>query len=247
MQNEILKNGFLCINKPTGVTSFEVVSSVKRSIGIKHVGHLGTIDKAGAGVLPIAVGSATKFFDYFLTKDKEYIAYFKFGSETDTLDSYGTITKISNKIITKKELENAAKTFLGKSMQEPPMFSAVKVNGRRASDRAIDGENLELKKREIEIFSFDILDQIQTNLFVVKIACSAGTYIRSIVRDIAKKMGTVGTMVAIIRTKSGEFNISNAILPTEISWDKVKDISSVVNVSEIDNEKLKRLCSNNNE
>jgi len=244
-QNE--RMGFLCINKPTGMTSFEVVAAVRRALGIKHVGHLGTIDKAGAGVLPIAVGRATRFFDYFLTKNKEYIAYFRFGKETDTLDSYGKITKEDCRIISKAELERAAKTFIGESMQEPPQFSAVKVDGKRASDRAITGEEVELKKRKINIFSFDVIEEIQTNLFAVKISCSAGTYIRSIVRDIAKKLGTCGTMIAIIRTKSGSFCIENSILVDDVSWDRLINVLDVVNVDEIDNEKLKRLCNNNNE
>ena len=241
------KSGFLCINKPTGMTSFEVVSAVKRALGIKHVGHLGTIDKAGAGVLPIAVGKATKFFDYFLTKDKEYIAYFKFGVETDTLDGYGTITKSDKKIITKKELESVAKIFVGESMQIPPQFSALKVDGKRASDRAIDGEQVELKARKINIYSFDVLDQVQQNLFAVKISSSAGTYIRSIARDVAKKLGTCATMIAIIRTKSGVFSIDKSITIGDISWNCLIDINSVVNVDELENEKLKRLCFDNNE
>lgn len=244
-QNE--KSGFLCINKPTGMTSFEVVSAVKRALGTKHVGHLGTIDKAGAGVLPIAVGKATKFFDYFLTKDKEYIAYFRFGVETDTLDSYGTITKTDKKIVSKKDLEQAAKTFIGEGFQVPPKFSALKVDGERASDRTLSGEEIELKPRKVKIYSFDVLDNLQQNLFVVKISCSAGTYIRSIARDVAKKLGTCATMIAIIRTKSGAFEIENSIVPAEICWENVVPISSVVDVQDLDSEKLKRLCIDNDE
>ena len=247
MQSNEERNGFLCINKPTGATSFEVVSAVKKALKTKHVGHLGTIDKAGAGVLPIAVGKATKFFDYFLSKDKEYIAYFKFGEETDTLDSYGTITDKSDKIISRTELELAAKTFIGESMQTPPQYSAVKIDGKRASDRALGGEELKLKERKIKIYNFEVLDQIQINLFSVRIKCSAGTYIRSIVRDVAKKLGTCGTMTAIIRTKSGAFSIEKSIIPSEVSWNNLIDICDVVNVSELSNEKLKRLCCNNNE
>ena len=241
------QNGFLCINKPTGVTSFEVVSMAKRALQTKHVGHLGTIDKAGAGVLPLAVGNATKFFDHFLTKNKEYIAYFKFGVQTDTLDSYGTITQTNNKIISRADLEKAAKKFVGEGQQVPPQFSALKVNGQRASDRVISGEEVELKPRKITIHSFEVLDQIDTNVFAVKIECSAGTYIRSIVRDIAHVLGTCGTMIAIIRTKSGAFKISSSITPDQISWENVLPIKSVVNEEELETEKLKRLYNNNNE
>ena len=245
MMNDSLKSGFLCVNKPTGMTSFEVVTAAKRALGTKHVGHLGTIDKAGAGVLPIAVGDATKFFDYFLTKDKEYIAYFKFGTETDTLDSYGNITQRDQKIITRKELEEAAKTFLGESMQLPPQFSALKVNGKRAAERVVCGEEVVLKPRKVNIMSFDVLEQVQTNVFIVKIACSAGTYIRSIMRDIARKLDTCGTMIAIIRVKSGEFVIENSVLPSEIGWNKIIPINKMVKMDNSMTERMKRLCNDN--
>ena len=239
--------GFLNINKPSGMTSFEVVSKVKRILGTKKVGHLGTIDKAGSGVLPIAVGSATKFFDYFLSKDKEYLAYFKFGEQTDTLDSYGTITCKSSKVVEEKELEMAAKMMVGEQMQLPPQYSAVKVGGKRASDRTLSGESVELKPRRIVIYSFDIVKKLDLNLFLVKIHCSAGTYIRSIMRDIAHALGTCGTMIGIIRTRSGKFEIQNSITIDEISWEKLISPKDVVASDEIENTKLKRLLMDNNE
>ena len=239
--------GFLNINKPSGMTSFDVVSKVRRALGTRKVGHLGTIDKAGAGVLPVAVGAATKFFDFFLSKDKEYIAYFKFGEQTDTLDSYGTITSKNNKIIHIQDLEKAAKQMIGEQMQLPPMFSAVKVGGKRASDRTLVGEDVVLAPRKIVIYSFDVLEELETNLFAVKIHCSAGTYVRSIMRDIACLLGTCGTMIGIIRTKSGAFEIENSITLDEISWDNVILPSEVVDIGEVSNEKLKRLLVDNNE
>lgn len=240
-------SGFLCINKPTGKTSFEIVSQAKRILGTKKVGHLGTIDKAGAGVLPLAVGNATKFFDYFLTKNKEYLAYFAFGFQTDTLDSYGNITTTNNKKITKEQLQEAAKTFLGQQMQLPPQYSALKVNGKRAAERATQGQEVQLKPRPITIHSFDVLNEVYPNVFLVKIGCSAGTYIRSIMRDIALKLNTCGTMVAIIRTISGAFSIHNSITPDQISWQNVMPISSVVSADELNNEKLIKLLNSNNE
>lgn len=235
-------SGFLCINKPTGLTSFEVVAMAKRLLGTRKVGHLGTIDKAGAGVLPLAVGSATKFFDFFLTKDKEYIAVFRFGEETDTVDSYGTITNKNQVIVNKKMFEKAKEQFIGKITQTPPEFSAVKVGGKRAAEIVSKGGEVQLKSREVTIYSFDILEEMGQNLFKVKINCSAGTYIRSIMRDIARVLGTFGTMVGIIRTQSGAFKIEDSILPEEISWENVVPVKDVISEKDLENnEKLKRL------
>ena len=242
-----MQSGFLCVNKPTGMTSFEVVSLVKKKLGTKRVGHLGTIDKAGAGVLPIAVGRATKFFDHFLSKDKTYLAIFRFGEETDTLDSYGTITNKNSVNVTLNELKEASKKFVGHISQTPPSYSAVKVGGKRASDIVHSGGEVELKSRDVVVFSFDVLEMLEKNLFLVKIHCSAGTYIRSIVRDIAHVLGTFGTMVAIIRTQSGAFEIENSILPEEIDWENVVPISSVVKPEELESDKLKKLLENNND
>ncbi len=234
MKNELLnKSGFLCINKPTGMTSYEIVSLAKKKLNIRKIGHLGTIDKAGAGVLPLAVGLATKFFDYFLSKDKVYLALFKFGAETDTLDSYGTIVNRSDKLVTFSMLENSSKKFIGEIMQVPPKFSAVKISGKRASDLTQKGIDIKLKPRLVKIYNFEVLKEIKENLFLVLIHCSSGTYIRSIMRDIAQDLGTFGTMVGIIRTRSGPFCLDDAILIDDISWENLIPLENIVGKQEI--------------
>ena len=202
--------GFVNVIKPTGVTSFEVVSRVKKIFNEKHVGHLGTLDPAASGVLPIAVGKATKFFDYFLNKDKCYTALVKFGKETDTLDSFGNITNIDNKIISKEDIEKVISNFVGEIEQVPPKFSAIKIDGKKAYELARKNINFEIKSRKITIFDIKLIKNCGKNLFLFQVHCSAGTYIRTLFQDIAKALKTVSTTVAIIRTKSGRFKIDDA-------------------------------------
>lgn len=202
--------GFVNVIKPTGVTSFEVVSRVKKIFNEKHVGHLGTLDPAASGVLPIAVGKATKFFDYFLNKDKCYTALVKFGKETDTLDSFGNITNINDKIILKEDIEKVISNFVGEIEQVPPKFSAIKIDGKKAYELARKNINFEIKSRKITIFDIKLIKNCGKNLFLFQVHCSAGTYIRTLFQDIAKALETVSTTVAIIRTKSGRFKIDDA-------------------------------------
>lgn len=205
------KCGFVNVIKPTGMTSSDVVCAVKKIIGEKKVGHLGTLDPAASGVLPIAVGKAAKFFDYFLKKDKVYVADVKFGVLTDTLDSFGKIIETDDIVIKKEQLESVLIGFVGKIKQVPPLYSAIKVNGKKACDLARNGEIVELKKREIEIYSIELLDEIDVNTFRFRVHCTAGTYIRTLFNDIAVKLGTIATTPVIIREKSGSFDTKNAV------------------------------------
>ena len=203
--------GFVNIVKPTGMSSSDVVCKVKKILKTKKVGHLGTLDPAASGVLPIAVGRATKFFDYFLTKDKEYVAIVKFGIETDSLDSFGNITNTNTKSIEESEILKVIPRFIGKISQVPPKFSAIKINGKRACDLARVDASFEIKPREIEIFDIKLLKKLDDNEFLFKVHCSAGTYIRTLFSDIAYALETISTTTAIIRTNSGRFFIENAI------------------------------------
>ena len=203
--------GFVNIVKPTGMTSSDVVLKVKKILKTKKVGHLGTLDPAASGVLPIAVGKATKFFDYFLNKDKEYFAVVKFGVETDTLDSFGNITKTDSKQVTKEMLLKVIKTFEGNILQTPPKYSAIKIGGKKACDLAREGVEVEIKPKQIHIFKIELVDELGDNQFSFKVHCSAGTYIRTLFSDVAYSLGTVSTTPVIIRTKSGRFNSFNSI------------------------------------
>lgn len=209
--------GFVSINKPSGMTSSDVVVKVRgilrAATGEKKikVGHLGTLDPNGAGVLPIAVGSATKLFEYTTKKVKKYRAGICFGKTTDTLDSYGEVTETSDFVPSKEQVEAVLKNLIGDVMQVPPSYSSLSVGGVKAYKLARKGESAQLKARPVKIFDIKLVSEIQPGHYVLDIVCEGGTYVRSIVRDIAAELNTVAYMSFIIRTKSGEFLLENSI------------------------------------
>ena len=220
--------GFVNIFKPTGMTSFEVVKQIKKVLKVKRVGHLGTLDPAAAGVLPVAVGRATKFFDYFLKKDKVYFAMVKFGILTDTLDSCGKVLKREDVDISSEEIEKILPRFIGKQQQIPPKYSAVKVNGEKAYDLARRGKEFELKPKDIEVYGLKLIRQQDKNLFLFEAHVSAGTYIRTLFGDMAGALGTVATTPVIIRARSGSFDIENALTMGEfLKTPKVMSVAEV--------------------
>lgn len=228
--------GFYNILKPTGVSSGFVVNKIKR-ITNEKVGHLGTLDPSASGVLSIAVGKATKFFDYFLNKDKVYVALAKFGVLTNTLDSDGEILKRENVKVSLEDIKKVLPSLCGKIDQIPPIFSSKNINGERAYDLARQGKQVVLEPKKVQIYSIKAEKLAQNNLFRIKIHCSSGTYVRSIIRDIAEKIGTVATTVCIIRTCSGKFEISDSITLDELAENPEKHlikINSILNLPEIE-------------
>lgn len=227
--------GFVNVNKPTGISSSFVVQKVKKALcsasGQKvKVGHFGTLDPLASGVLPIAVGTATRLFDYAQAKVKVYQATFLFGVETDTFDSEGAVTKTDDKIILKSDVQTAIKVFIGKIKQIPPMYSAKSVNGKRAYQLAREGKEVDLAPKEVEILDFKLLEDdngsvmlksgeyaLKPNEFAFEIACSSGTYIRALARDLASTLGTVGYMSSLLRVKSGSFELADAVTIEEFS------------------------------
>lgn len=207
--------GFYNVLKPTGVSSGFVVNKIKR-ITHEKVGHLGTLDPSASGVLSVAVGNATRFFDYFLNKDKEYVALAKFGILTDTLDSDGTVLKTENKEVTLEEIQKVIPDLIGEIDQIPPIFSSKNINGVRAYDLARQGKDVVLSPKKVQIFDIKAEKSHQNDVFKLKIHCSSGTYVRSIVRDIAEKLGTIATTCCIIRTKTGKFHIDESVTLGEI-------------------------------
>lgn len=201
--------GFFNINKPRGMNSTKVVAIIKR-LTHEKVGHLGTLDPDAHGVLPIAVGKATRLFDFFLNKDKVYEARGRFGVLTDTLDESGRVVLTNDVRPTRAQLEAVLPLFCGKQMQMPPIFSAKQVDGERAYDKARRGEEVTLTPREINIFSLELLS-FEGDEFSVRIHCSAGTYVRALIRDIAEKLGGIATTVDIFRTRSGAFDIASSV------------------------------------
>lgn len=207
--------GFVNVLKPCGATASDVVVKLRKILGERKIGHLGTLDPGAVGVLPIAVGNATKLFDLLTNKKKTYRAFFTFGKTTDTLDSYGQVVATGN-VPTADCVLGAVKAFVGEIDQIPPMYSAISVGGVRAYQLARKGGEVELKKRAVTIYGYDFVKQISEDTYVFDITCSGGTYIRSLARDLAVAVGTVGYMSGLIRLSSGCFDIDNALTLDEI-------------------------------
>lgn len=214
--------GFLNIYKPKGMTSFDVVAKLRRVTKIKQIGHTGTLDPFAVGVLPICIGKATRLIEY-LDDDKEYLATVQFGKDTDTYDLDGTVTKTYDKKITQEDLISILDDFRGKIEQLPPIYSAIKVNGKKLYEYARNGEEVEIKPRKVfisklELESFDYEKQEAKIL----VDCSKGTYIRSIAYDIGQKLNCGGYLTALERTKAGLFNREHSI-PLE-NFGEVSDV-----------------------
>ena len=211
-------NKIVNILKPTGMTSHDVVSRVRRILNMKKVGHTGTLDPDAAGVLPICLNKATKVSELILNKEKSYICELTLGAATDTYDSSGAITSrgdTSN--ITKEDIHNAFETQKGEIEQYPPVYSALKVNGQKMCDLARKGkaDTIEIKSRKVKIEKIEILNIIENKiLFLVK--CSKGTYVRSICHDIGQYLKCGGHMSFLLRTSSGKFNLENSITLEEL-------------------------------
>ena len=206
----ISRFGFFNVDKPSGITSGTVVNKCKWLCGVP-CGHMGTLDPLASGVLPVGVGKAARLFDYFLDKEKEYIAKFTFGVTSNTLDSTGELTAQGH-IPTANEIARVLPDFVGDIMQIPPKYSAKNVNGQRGYDLARKGVEFELAPKKVRIFGVELVGEAEEeNTFVFKINCGGGTYIRSLARDIALKLGTSAVMSALNRTQSGVFTQKDAI------------------------------------
>ena len=209
-------NGFVNVLKPVGATASDVVVCLKHVLGERKVGHLGTLDPGASGVLPVAVGQGTKLFDFLTNKVKKYRAFFTFGKTTDTLDSYGEITDICDILPTEQLIKAVLSGFVGEFDQIPPIYSAKSVGGVRAYKLARSGAEVQLKPRRIVIYDIRLVEQKSADTFIFDITCGGGTYIRSIVRDLAATLNTVGYMSGLIRLQSGCFTIDNAYTLDEI-------------------------------
>ena len=234
-------NGIILINKEKGCTSHDVVYKVKKLTNSK-VGHTGTLDPNATGVLPLLIGEATKISKYLINHDKEYEVVLELGKKTSTADVEGEV--IEEKEVPAESLEEQyvkeiLKIFIGKQEQTPPIYSAIKVNGKKLYEYARKGQEVKLEPRQIEIYGIELLNinkaEKQINF---RVQCSKGTYIRSLCEDIAEKLGTVGFMKELKRTVVGDFKIENAITLEELR-EKIenKDYSCIISVEEIFKEK----------
>lgn len=203
-------NGLLVINKEKNYTSRDVVNIISKIFNTSKVGHTGTLDPIATGVMVVAIGSALKLVDILTSDKKEYIATVKLGIETDTLDVTGNVlNKNDDYQLNEVKLSEVLQSFLGKSVQEVPLYSAVKVNGKRLYEYARKNIDVEIPKREIEIFEIELLSY-KKDEFSFRVVVSKGTYIRSLIRDIGRKMKILTCMKDLLRTKQGDFSITDS-------------------------------------
>ena len=215
-------NGIIVINKPTEYTSHDVVAKVKKILNIKKVGHTGTLDPNATGVLPLLLNTGTKLSKYLIEHDKEYEVTLELGIKTDTADIEGNVIK-KEEVNWKKlnDIEETLNTFLGEQTQIPPIYSAIKVNGKKLYEYARSGQNINIEPRNIQIYEIELqkIDK-QKNEINFRVHCSKGTYIRSLCEDIAQRLGTIGYMKELTRTKVGNFTINEAVKIEEIENNK---------------------------
>ncbi|MEN3929718.1 tRNA pseudouridine(55) synthase TruB [Microvirga sp. W0021] len=203
-------SGWVIVDKDIGVTSTRAVSMVKRILSAKKAGHAGTLDPLASGILPIALGEATKTVPYVMDGEKSYVFTVEWGSETTTDDREGDVINRSDNIPTREEVEALLPEFTGIILQVPPKFSAIKIQGERAYDLARDGEDVELKAREVEIERLELISH-EGNQTVIAADCGKGTYIRSIARDMGRKLGCFAHIATLRRTRVGHFTEADAI------------------------------------
>lgn len=217
-------DGIIVINKEKEYTSHDVVAKLKKKLNISKVGHTGTLDPNATGVLPILIGKGTKFSKYLINHDKIYEVELELGKKTDTADIEGKVIEEKNvdeKYI-KENLLQVLESFIGKQEQIPPMYSAIKKNGKKLYEYARAGEKVEIEPRKIEIYKID-LNKYDKNIITFVVSCSKGTYIRSLCEDIAEKLNTVGYMKNLKRLQVGEFNIRDAVYIDDIDLKNVND------------------------
>lgn len=210
-------NGILIINKPMDFTSFDAVAVTRKASTQRKIGHCGTLDPNATGVLPVLLGAATKAQDILPNHDKEYVAELKFGIKTDTLDIWGEVIKEEKSTVTKEQFEAVLPRFTGEIMQVPPMYSALKKDGQRLYELARQGIEVKREARPVTIYSLICEDFSEENQSAkIRVSCSKGTYIRSLIDDIGKALGTIATMTALCRISACGFTLKNAITIEEL-------------------------------
>lgn len=213
-------NGFLNLLKPPGMTSNAAVVKIRKSIGKIKVGHAGTLDPEAAGVLPIMIGGAARLFDVLTEKQKAYIAVIGFGAATDTQDAQGTVVRTGDTLPTREEFEKVIPQFVGDILQTPPVFSALKIDGRPAYERARDGEEIEMRKRPARVDEIKLLDWMGDSARIL-VRCGRGVYIRTLCQDLGDAAGCPAHMRFLLRIQSGSFSIDRAVTLEE--WENAEN------------------------
>lgn len=240
-------NGVIIVNKGKNMTSRDVVNILCKRFNTKKVGHAGTLDPIASGVLVCAIGNYTKLIDILSSDYKEYIATMKLGIYSDTLDTESDIIKTKDYNVNEDKIKEVLKSFLGKSMQEVPKYSAIRLNGKRLYEYARENLDVNLPIREIEVKEIELLE-FNNDIIKFRVVVSKGTYIRSLIRDIALKLDTYAIMTELIRTKQGEFNIANSYTLDNINNDNYKlldysDIFSTYERYELNDEEYKKVIN----
>lgn len=243
-------NGVIIINKPYGLTSRDVVNIICEKFNTKKAGHTGTLDPIATGVLVVPIGKALKISELLTSEKKEYIAKVILGYETDMLDITGKEVKRNKPNVSKEEIEKVLKSFIGKQRQQVPLYSAVKVGGKKLYEYARNNIYVELPIKDIEIYDIKLIDDIvyldDTIEFTMKCKVSKGTYIRSLIRDIAYKLNTYGTMKELIRTSQGIFKIEDSFTIEDILNDKykllsIKEVLPDIKITKLDDKLLSKV------
>jgi tRNA pseudouridine55 synthase len=209
--NEEMLSGVLCFNKPKGCTSHDVIYRVRKLYGTRQVGHTGTLDPLAEGVLVMLVGRAAKAAEYLVSDRKAYVATLRLGVTTDTEDTTGTVLSTSNAIPDAKTVSDTVASFSGVIEQVPPMYSALKVDGKKLCDLARQGKTVERQARQITVYSISVSPTDTPTDYTLSVECSSGTYIRTLCADIGKKLGCGGVMATLLRTSAGGFSIEDAV------------------------------------
>ena len=240
-------DGIILVNKEEGMTSRDVVNKISHIFNTKKVGHTGTLDPMATGVLAIGIGKALKLLEYITALEKEYEAEITLGVNTDTLDITGEITDQKEVNISNEEIDKVLESLIGDYDMEVPKYSAVRVNGKRLYEYARNNEEVELPRHMVKIYSLERTSDIKDNKFTIKCKVSKGTYIRSLVRDIAKELNTIGVMSKLNRTSQGKFNIEDSYTLEDIEKGNYKLIPMIDAIDlpkvEIDESLLKKISN----
>ena len=203
-------SGVLIVNKSGGMTSHDVINKIRRLYSTKRVGHTGTLDPMATGVLVVLVGRAAKAAEYLVADSKEYVATLRLGIETDTEDTTGEVLTSTDLLPSREDVNRVVASFEGDVMQTPPMYSALKVDGKKLCDLARQGVTVERESRKITVHSISAEPTYSESDYILRVNCSSGTYIRTLCADIGKKLGCGGAMASLCRTRTGSFDIANA-------------------------------------
>lgn len=241
-------NGVINVNKPDAMTSFDVIAILRKTLNMKKIGHTGTLDPDATGVLPICIGKATKLVELLTADDKQYDAEVKLGIVTDTQDMSGNILETSDVNVSYQDIINTVENFIGTQKQIPPMYSAIKINGKKLYELAREGKTAERKPRIITISNISVTDYNEIkNTFKMTVDCSKGTYIRTLANDIGEKLGCGAALSKLNRTKSGRFSLNTSYSLNEIKeMTQNNDFSFIIPLDEVMDEYKKVILAEKN-